>query len=225
MNKFSPEKPKFSATAVQARANYDRLSRWYDWLAGSEAKYRAAGLAALAAQPGEQILEIGFGTGQSLAALATAVGETGCVYGLDVSPGMLQVAAERLERVGLRQRVDLRVGDAVALPYETAVFDGAFLSFTLELFAEADIPHVLAEIHRVLRTNGRLCVVSLAKQGAGTAVRLYEWCHARWPAVIDCRPIYVPETIRAAGFRLLSTRHMSMWGLPVAVVLAGKRVA
>lgn len=211
-----------SSTAVQARANYDRLSRWYDWLAGSEAKYRAAGLAVLAAQPGEQILEIGFGTGQSLMALATAVGESGQVHGLDVSPGMLNVAWDRLARAGLRQRVALQLGDAASLPYETAVFDGVFLSFTLELFTPADRAQVLAEIHRVLKANGRLCVVSLAKEGAGTAVRLYEWCHERWPAVIDCRPIFVPEVIRAAGFHLRQTRRMSMWGLPVAIVLADK---
>ena len=168
MNQFPADKPTFSYTdtAVQAQANYDRLSRWYDWLAGSEAKYRAAGLAALAAQPGERILEIGFGTGHALAALATAVGETGSVAGLDISQGMLNVAGDRLAQAGVRQRVDLRLGDARTLPYDTAVFDGVFMSFVLELFTGPEMACVLAEVWRVLQPDGRLCVVSLAKEGA-----------------------------------------------------------
>jgi len=79
-----------------ARASYNRLSRWYDLVAGStEKKYRDWGLEKLAAQPGEKILEIGFGTGHCLAALAKAVGPTGHVIGLDISDGMLAIARER----------------------------------------------------------------------------------------------------------------------------------
>ncbi len=220
MTNIIPPLRPVSQTAVQARANYDRLSRWYDWLAASEARYREAGLACLAAQPGEAVLEIGFGTGQNVLALATAVGHSGQVCGLDVSPGMLAVAKNRLAQAGAGERVDLRLGDAVDLPYDTAVFDAVFMSFTLELFAEADMPLVLAEIRRVLRTNGRLGVVSLAQEGGGTAVRLYEWCHAHWPAVIDCRPIRLLDVLQTARFCPVQVKRMSMWGLPVEIVVA-----
>ena len=59
----------------EARANYDRISRWYDLLEGYwEGKARHAGLALLSAKRGENILEIGYGTGHSLVSLANAVG-------------------------------------------------------------------------------------------------------------------------------------------------------
>jgi sucrose phosphorylase len=43
----------------QAERGYDRISRWYDWSAGSESKYVRAGLEMLAAKEGKTILEIG----------------------------------------------------------------------------------------------------------------------------------------------------------------------
>ena len=49
---------------------------------------------------------------------------------------------------GLRGPVDLRVADARQLPFEGASFDAAYSSFTLELFPEDDLPHVLAEVRR-----------------------------------------------------------------------------
>src|SRR5512145_2968775 len=91
-----------------ARASYNRLSRWYDTIAGStEKKYRDWGLEKLAAQSGERILEIGFGTGHCLVALAKAVGSTGRVIGLDISDGMLAITRDRLQKEGLNDRVDL----------------------------------------------------------------------------------------------------------------------
>ena len=57
-----------------AKRSYDRLSRWYDMLAASsEWRYTQVGLQMLAAKQGEHVLEIGFGTGNALLALAKDV--------------------------------------------------------------------------------------------------------------------------------------------------------
>lgn len=206
----------------KARANYDRLSRWYDIIAGStEKKYRDIGLQKLAARPGERILEIGFGTGHCMLALAQAVGETGNVSGIDLSEGMLTIAQDRLRQVGLLDRVDLRVGDAAALPFAAGEFDGVFMSFTLELFDSPEIPIVLDQCYRVLRPGGRLSVVSMVKK-AGTAVKIYEWFHEKMPVAIDCRPIYAQADLTTAGFNIQDISALSMWGLPVEIILAQK---
>ena len=148
-----------------ARASYNRMSRWYDMIAGStEKKYRDWGLEKLSAQPGETILEIGFGTGHCLAALANAVGSTGRVIGLDISDGMLAIARERLQAEGLSARVNLHLGDAANLSFiEANSLDGVFMSFTLELLDNPEIPRVLQECYRILKTGGRLAVVSMTK--------------------------------------------------------------
>ncbi len=208
-----------------ARASYNRLSRWYDVIAGStEKKYRDWGLQKLSAQPGERILEIGFGTGHCLVALAKAVGAEGRVLGVDISDGMLAIARERLQKEGLSERVELHLGDAANLNFiEARSLDGVFMSFTLELFDNPEIPRVLQECQRMLRSGGRLAVVSMTKTNPpGLAVRMYEWFHDHMPNYADCRPIFARQAIEQSGFAIQDVDGSSMWGLPVEIVLGKK---
>lgn len=208
-----------------ARASYNRLSRWYDAIAGStEKKYRDWGLEKLSAQPGERILEIGFGTGHCLVALAKAVGSTGQVIGLDISDGMLAIARERLQAEGLGDRVELHLGDAAKLDFIQAdSLHGVFMSFTLELFDNPEIPRVLQECHRILKPGGRLAVVSMTKTDPpGVAVRMYEWFHEYMPNYADCRPIFARQAMEQTGFKIQDASLSSMWGLPVEIVLGRK---
>ena len=204
-----------------ARISYDRMSRWYDIIAGtSEWKYVKIGLDLLKVAEGEMVLDIGFGTGKSVLAIARSVGEKGRVYGIDLSEGMHRIANNRIENAGLSERVDLRRGDAVKLPFEDNAFDAVFTSFTLELFDIPEIPIVLQECKRVLQSSGRIVVVSMSKKrDEGLAVKLYEWAHAKLPNYVDCRPIYVAESMSEAGFQVQESKEMRMWGLPVDAVL------
>jgi len=215
--------PAGSATPTTQRF-YDRLSRVYNLLADrGEHASREAGLALLAAHPGEAVLEIGCGTGHALVVLARAVGPAGHVVGIDLSAGMLTVARRRVAEAGVADRVALDLGDARALPYADAAFAAAFLSFTLEIFAPPGLGRVLAEIRRVLRPGGRLGVVSLdGAGGPGTVVELYRWLHRHFPHFVDCQPIDVRGHLAAAGFAVQATRELSIWGLPVLAAVASQ---
>lgn len=207
-----------------AKVSYDRMSRWYDLLAGSsEWRYVQTGLELLDALEGERILEIGHGTGKAIVALAQAVGPSGLVQGIDLSEGMHTIASERLRKAGVSERVELHVGDAATLSYEANSFDAVFSSFTLELFDTPEIPVVLKGCQRALRSEGRIVVVSMAKKSEETlAVKLYDWAHERMPSYFDCRPIYVAESITEAGFQVVKSLTLKMWGLPVDIVLGQK---
>jgi ubiquinone/menaquinone biosynthesis C-methylase UbiE len=213
-------------TRARTRANYDRLSRWYDLLAGSsERALRDLGLRELAIRHGERVLEIGAGTGAALVELARAAGPAGLAVGVDLSLGMCGIARLQIADCGLKNEpapcAVITCGDAARVPLSEGAFDAVFMGFALELFDDGDMRAVLAECRRVLRPGGRLCVVAMAEPDSPSPMtRLYAWAHGRFPAAVDCRPIAVSQTLALGGFSVELLVRRSLWGLPVEVALA-----
>jgi SAM-dependent methyltransferase len=116
--------------------------------------YRLA-LAALAPSPLDHVLEVGFGPGEGIAALARRV-PAGRVFGLDASATMLRQAALRNACAVAAGRVDLRRGDVRALPWESGRFDGV-LAVNVAYFFDAG-GGAVAELRRVLAPGGRVVV-------------------------------------------------------------------
>jgi demethylmenaquinone methyltransferase/2-methoxy-6-polyprenyl-1,4-benzoquinol methylase len=208
---------------AETKAFYNKISKVYDLLAErAEEPVRRAGLRKLNAWPGEKVLEIGFGTGHSLIALAKAVGPAGSVYGIDLSDQMLKIAQGHLHEAGLADRVQLQCADAAELPYPAEMMDAVLMSFTLELFDAPEIPRVLAECWRVLRPGGRIMVVGMSQEGEGTAtVEALQRVHQHFPNFLDCRPIFVRRALEAAGFHIGSVERQALW-VPIEIVLALK---
>ena len=213
-----------SRTKEEAKQSYDRISKYYDYLTGAfERKYAEMALTRLGIQEGETVLEIGFGTGHRLKRIVESIGKTGRVHGIDISSGMMEISRKRLKKAGLADRAELHCGDAASLPFDDNTFDAVFVSFTLELFDTPEIPKVLEQIKRVLKPGGRLGVVSMSKEnGESTFLRLYEWIHNKWPRYVDCRPIYVEQSLIDAGYQIESKEKVRLLRLPGEIVIAVK---
>ena len=96
------------------------------------------------------ILEAGCASGKSACYLARTFG---CrVVGVDLLPGMVERARERGRREGVEGRVEFRVGDAQALPFEDDTFDIVMGEFIIGLVT--DKQKALSEYRRVAKPGG-----------------------------------------------------------------------
>ena len=91
--------PHYSGDFIRRR--YDRLAPVYplfEILFALPWGIRARAVRRLGLRPGDRVLEVGCGTGRNFPHLVPAVGGTGHVYGVDWSPGMLEIARKRCAR-------------------------------------------------------------------------------------------------------------------------------
>jgi SAM-dependent methyltransferase len=109
----------------------------------------------LAPNPGETVLELGAGTGDTGFAAAVIVGERGRLISSDFSPAMVEVARRRGAQLGLRN-VEYRVIDAERIELGEDSVDGVLCQSGYMLLA--DPAAALAETRRVLRSGGRLAL-------------------------------------------------------------------
>jgi SAM-dependent methyltransferase len=107
----------------------------------------------LALEAGQQVLEVGCGTGVFLPLLAEAVGQSGRVVGLDLAPGFVEEARTRTRDT---RWVQVEQGDTYALPYPDQSFDAAHCDRVL-MHLE-DPTTALGEMQRVVRPGGRVVV-------------------------------------------------------------------
>ena len=111
-------------------------------------------LMALAAKPGECILDIGCGAGQQTLELADAVGPSGRVLGIDISARLLDVARDRCAGRGAATFVE---ADAGTFPFAAGGYDAAFSRFGVMFFV--DPVAAFLNIRRALKPDGRLAFV------------------------------------------------------------------
>jgi SAM-dependent methyltransferase len=104
-------------------------------------------------QPGQTILELAAGTGETGFLAAARLGETGRLISSDRSPNMVEAARRTAARLGITN-AEFRVLDSDRLDLEDASVDGVLSRFGYIL--RGDPPPALREVRRVLRAGGRL---------------------------------------------------------------------
>lgn len=165
--------------------------RWVAEQAGLDAMLRPFGAAVLEAAhvgPGESVLDVGCGCGDSSLALATLVGSAGRVLGLDVSRPMLALARARSASL---PNVALVEGDASTAPLPAAAFDVLFSRFGVMFFPEPT--GAFRHLRASLRPRGRVAFV------AWRPLAENPWAKVPFDAVADALGRPDPEPADAPG--------------------------
>ncbi len=118
-------------------------------------------------KPTDHVLEIGFGPGLGIQKTAAVV-SAGFVAGVETSDVMLQAAQARNVAAIAERRVELKYGDASALPYADRTFDKVF-AVNVAYFWQEPLA-CLREVHRVTKPDARIALFiedkdKLAKSG------------------------------------------------------------
>jgi ubiquinone/menaquinone biosynthesis C-methylase UbiE len=129
--------------------------RWRAQLADALAPVREWLIRGLGPKPGETVLELGAGSGETGFDAAAILGDDGRLISTDFSAEMVEVARRRGARLGLGN-VDYRVIDAERIKLDSGSVDGVLCQSTYML--AADPAAALAETRRVLRPGGRLAL-------------------------------------------------------------------
>jgi demethylmenaquinone methyltransferase/2-methoxy-6-polyprenyl-1,4-benzoquinol methylase len=156
-------------TQLGSGAMFDKIAHRYDFVNrvlsfGIDKSWRRRTVKRLQLGEHPRVLDVATGTGDLAIDIARMV-PGARVFGLDPSPNMLAIAAQKIEKRGLTDRVTLVEGDAQALPYADCEMDAATIAFGIRNVP--DRSQGLRELARVVRPGGRVCVLELGEPRRG----------------------------------------------------------
>jgi demethylmenaquinone methyltransferase/2-methoxy-6-polyprenyl-1,4-benzoquinol methylase len=144
---------------------FGRIARIYDLMNflmsfGLDHRWRKKAARYLALATGETGLDLGAGTADLSIAVIGNSGPGTKMIGMDITPEMLDQGQLKLQRLGLQDRIDLRVGDAehIALPDNS--IDGCCSAFTVRNLT--DISQGFREMLRVVKPGGRVVCLEIS---------------------------------------------------------------
>ncbi len=162
-----------------------------------ELRQRTANLARM--QPGEQVLDVGCGTGTLAMEVQSRVGRAGRVAGVD--PGTQQIARARRSAARRHVPIDFQIGMIEQLPFPDQSFDVVFATLMMHHLPASLKRQGLAEIARVLKPGGRLVIADFKRkqERQGRAARF----HAGGSSIQD-----LAAMVSDAGFSEVETEEM-----------------
>ena len=129
---------------------YDRLAELLSF--GQNGRWRHAMVSAIAAAPGQTVLDVASGTAGVALQIAERTGAS--VVGVDLTEQMLRRGQRNVAEAGQGDRIRLTAGRAELLPFADATFDA--LTFTYLLRYVLDPQATLSELARVVKPGGRV---------------------------------------------------------------------
>lgn len=181
----------------------------------SNTRLVSAAVELLDPQPNDTILDIGFGGGHSLVALATKAPRAKIV-GVDYSCEMVDTAARLIQDKRLTARVAVQWGDVAKLPFRAGTFHKVLT--VNSLYYWPDLPANLREVGRVMKRGGQLAAAFRSAASLGPLTR-------DWEGFRLYEPQEFADIMRGAGFEVLRVEHRDQGQVLDTVVVVGRKLS
>jgi demethylmenaquinone methyltransferase/2-methoxy-6-polyprenyl-1,4-benzoquinol methylase len=147
------------------RRLFGRIARIYDLMNrlmsfGLDRRWRAFAARYLALGSSEIGLDLGAGTADLSIAVIRHSGRGTRMIGMDITPEMLAEGRRKIERLGLQERIELRVGDAEQIDLSDNSVDGCCSAFVVRNLS--DIRQGFREMLRVVRPGCRVVCLEIS---------------------------------------------------------------
>lgn len=183
--------PNTTGSVLHWAFGYDLLA-WVFCL-GCERAFREKMLDLVNLQPGEQVLDVGCGTGTLAIAAKYRVGATGTVCGIDASPEMIARARKKAKKNGVEVRFENGVVEE--LSFADGTFDAVLSTLMLHHLGRKARQQCLREIRRVLKPGGRVVAIDFgepAQNGMRISAHFHRHGHVKFSDLVSM--------MNAAGF-------------------------
>jgi len=156
---------KESDKKVQVRSMFNKIAPYYDFLnrlltLRIDTIWRKKAIKTLKAHNPQLILDIATGTGDMIIEMSKQL-QAKKIIGVDLSPEMLEIGKQKIEKKGLSDKVEMIVGDSEQLDFEDDYFDAITVAFGVRNYA--NLKKGLTEMQRVLKPEGKLIVLEFTK--------------------------------------------------------------
>jgi len=150
-------------------AKYDAFNDIMTW--GMARYWRKKAILSLKPLNPKKILDIATGTGDiCIKAFSFLSPET--AVGVDISPDMMEIGKQKVEKEGLAGKITFEVQDCATLTFADGSFDAVTISFGIRNFEKLD--ESLQQIHRVLKPGGQLLILEMNEPQKGLLLAAYK---------------------------------------------------
>jgi ubiquinone/menaquinone biosynthesis C-methylase UbiE len=211
-------------TRSQAQTFYDRFGKKQD----SQVFYEDAALDELIAhgafEQAENVFEFGCGTGRFASRLLRKhLCPSASYLGIDLSKVMINIAEQRISAYAERAKV-VQSDGSMCFPLPDHSVDRVVSTYVFDLLSETDIRQAISEASRVLKPDGKLCLVSLT-YGVTFISRIVCALWSRLfrlhpPLVGGCRPIRLEPFFEHDGWSISYRNVVTQFGVPSEVLIA-----
>ncbi len=205
-NPVTPYSSSSSGKKEQVAEMFDNIAGRYDFMnqllsLGIHKGWRRKAIKQLIPLQPKILLDVATGTGD-LAIEANKRLNPDRITGVDISEGMMKFGREKLKKLGLDHKIELKSGDSENLPFPDNTFDAITVGFGVRNFE--NLENGLAGMYRVLKPGGMLVVLEFSRPKKFPVKQLYNFYFNRVTPFIgkmfarDSRAYsYLPESVNA----------------------------